>query len=211
MIIVARRVKLPAKTSPLQYVKLSFEYLLCEIEYLQVRYLEHVNLLFIFINLDVFLQKLLDLGAVYHLKKFFLKTPRLLLILAMPPLALDFHLELPLLLSVLFEPGKQWGNECLCYLLKPSFDTSEILFKVFGAIIHVFVLLNPIIVLSQSEVGLPIHLNVSVDAVQNLLHLLRIQRHKAVIIRLELRFPWRSLVGVCPFGRKLHFIIIYNS
>jgi hypothetical protein len=211
MIIVARRVKLPAKTSPLQYVKLSLEYLLCEIEYLQVRYLEHVYLLVIFIHLDVFLQKLLDLRPVHHLKKFFLEAPRLLLILAMPPLALDFHLDLPLLLSVLFKPGKQWSNECLRYLLKPSFDTSEILFYVFRAIIHVFVLLNPVIVLSQSEVGLPVRFNVSVDAVQHLLHLLRIQRHKAVIIRLDLRFPWRALVGVCPFGRKLHFIIIYNS
>jgi hypothetical protein len=106
-----------------------------------------VYLLVIFVHLDVFLQKLLDLGPVHHLKKFFLKAPRLLLILAMPPLTLEFHLDLPLLLSVLFEPGKQWSNECLRYLLKPSFDTSEILFKVFWAIIHVFVLLNPVIVL----------------------------------------------------------------
>jgi hypothetical protein len=117
----------------------------------------------------------LDLGPVHHLKKFFLKTPRLLLILAMPPLAFDFHLELPLLLSVLFEAGKQWSNECLRYLLKPSFDTSEILFDVFWATIHVFVLLNPVIVLPKSEVGLSVSLNVSMDAVQHLLHLLCIQ------------------------------------
>lgn len=55
MVIVAVRVKLPSKTSPLKYVELSLEYLLGEIEYLQVRYLEHVYLLVIFIYLDVFL------------------------------------------------------------------------------------------------------------------------------------------------------------
>ena len=55
MIMVARRVKLPSKASALQYVELCLENLLCKIEYLQVRYLEHVDLLVIFIHFDVFL------------------------------------------------------------------------------------------------------------------------------------------------------------
>jgi hypothetical protein len=37
------------------------------------------------------------------------------------------------------------------------------------------VLLNPVIVLPKSEVGLSVSLNVSMDAVQHLLHLLCIQ------------------------------------
>ena len=93
----------------------------------------------------------------------------------MPPFTLEFHLELPLLPSMLFKSGKQWSYECLSYLLKPSFDPPEILFKVFRKIIHVFVLLNPVIVLPQSEIALSIRLNVSMDAVQYLLHQFRIK------------------------------------
>lgn len=75
---------------------------------------------------------------------------------------------------MLFESGKQGSDECLSYLLKPSFDSPEILFNVFWAIIHVFVLLNPVIVLPQSEVALSVRLNVSMDAVQYLLHQFRV-------------------------------------
>ena len=128
----------------------------------------------------------MDLGAVHHLKKLFLKASRLLLILAMPPFTLEFNLKLPLLLSMLFESGKQGSDECLSYLLKPSFDSPEFLFKVFRAIIHVFVLLYPVIVLPQSEVALSIRLNVSMDAVQYLLHQLRIKGYKASVVRLDL-------------------------
>jgi len=76
---------------------------------------------------------------------------------------------------MLFESGKQGSNECLSYLLKPSFDSSEFLFKVFRAIIHVLVLLYPVIVLPQCEVALSVRLNVSMDAVQYLLHQFRIK------------------------------------
>jgi hypothetical protein len=75
---------------------------------------------------------------------------------------------------MLFESGKEWSDECLSYLLKLSFDSPEFLFKVFRAIIHVFVLLNPVIVLPQGEVALSVRLNVSMDAVQYLLHQFRV-------------------------------------
>ena len=116
----------------------------------------------------------MDLGTVHHLKKLFLEASRLLLILA-TSFTLEFDLKLPLLLSMLFEPGKQGSDESLRYLLKPSFETPEILLKVFWTIIHVFMLLNPVIILPQLQVALPVRLNISMDTVQYLLHQLPIK------------------------------------
>ena len=117
---------------------------------------------------DMFLYKLLDLWPIYDLEKVLLEASGLLIVLAMFPLALEFDLHLPLLNGMLLEPWKQRCKQLLSELLKSSLNPSEGLFCLFGAIIHVFVFLYPIIVFSECKVGISIGFNVSMNTLQDL-------------------------------------------